>query len=309
MIKISGLRKAFGDIQAVDGINFEVRDGEIFGLLGPNGAGKTTTISMISGVLRPDAGHIEVDGLEIWKNPREVKGILGVVPQEIALYEDLTPLDNLRFWGRLHQLRGRKLEEGISEALDRVGLAQRAKDRVSHFSGGMKRRLNLAMGLLHRPKFLLLDEPTVGIDPQARLAILEIIREVASAGTTVLYTTHYMEEAEELCARIAIMDTGKILSTGSVEELSRQAGEGEILRLEGEFDEQDLQEFISTRPGLKLLRAEKGKAVFSIDPEGPGLTDILPEILQSAIKISDLSIQRPSLQSVFIALTGRELRD
>lgn len=309
MIKISGLRKAFGDIQAVDGISFEVRDGEIFGLLGPNGAGKTTTISMISGVLRPDAGHIEVDGLEIWKNPREVKGILGVVPQEIALYEDLTPLDNLRFWGRLHQLRGRKLEESISEALDRVGLAQRAKDRVSHFSGGMKRRLNLAMGLLHRPKFLLLDEPTVGIDPQARLAILEIIREVASAGTTVLYTTHYMEEAEELCARIAIMDTGKILSTGSVEELSRQAGEGEILRLEGEFDEQDLHEFISTRPGLKLLRSEKGKAVFSIDPEGPGLTDILSEILQSAIKISDLSIQRPSLQSVFIALTGRELRD
>lgn len=309
MIRIDGLKKSFGEIHAVDGISFEVREGEIFGLLGPNGAGKTTTISMISGVLRPDAGHIEVDGMEIWKKPREVKSILGVVPQEIALYEDLSPIDNLRFWGKLHNLRGRKLEESISEALNRVGLAQRAKDRVAHFSGGMKRRLNLAMGLLHQPKFLLLDEPTVGIDPQARLAILEIIREVASGGTTVLYTTHYMEEAQELCARIAIMDTGKILSTGSVEELSRQAGEGEILRLEGEFDEDSLRALITTIPGLKILHADSGKALLIIDPEGPGLMSLLPGVLRSELKISDLSIQRPSLQSVFIALTGRELRD
>jgi len=281
VIKIHGLKKSFGELHAVDGISFEVRDGEIFGLLGPNGAGKTTTISMISGILRPDAGLIEVDGMEIWKKPREVKSILGVVPQEIALYEDLSPTDNLRFWGKLHDLRGRELEESISQALKRVGLAQRAKDRVAQFSGGMKRRLNLAMGLLHRPKFLLLDEPTVGIDPQARLAILEIIRDVASTGTTVLYTTHYMEEAQELCARIAIMDEGKILSTGSVEELSRQAGAGEILRLEGEFDEKSLQELIQAHPGLKLLHAKDGKAILNIDPDGPGLMDVLPGILHS----------------------------
>jgi len=309
VIRIDGLKKSFGEINAVDGISFEVQDGEIFGLLGPNGAGKTTTISMISGILRPDAGRIEINGKEIWKHPREVKSIIGVVPQEIALYEDLTPVDNLRFWGKLHGLGGSALQDRVDVTLDRVGLGERAGDRVSQFSGGMKRRLNLAMGLLHEPRFLLLDEPTVGIDPQARLTILEIIKETARQGTTVLYTTHYMEEAQELCDRISIMDHGKILSSGTVDELRLQAGEGEIIRLEGDFSAATLRKLLAENPGLYLLAENPGTALLSVAADGPGLTALLPRILQSELQLSDLSIQQPSLQSVFIALTGRELRD
>jgi len=309
MIKIRDLHKSFGDIHAVDGIDLEVRDGEIFGLLGPNGAGKTTTISMISGILRPDTGRIEIDGMEIWDNPKKVKSILGVVPQEIALYEDLTPKDNLMFWGRLHGLRGDDLKTAMARSLEKVGLQTRGKDTVKTFSGGMKRRLNLAMGLLHSPKILLLDEPTVGIDPQARLTILEIIREIAGRGTTVLYTTHYMEEAEEICNRLAIMDHGKVLCTGTVEELRRRAGKAEVLRMEGDFDRADLYGAVEVVEGVKILHAAEGKALLSVDSEGPGLMAVMPAILDSGLKISDLSIQQPNLQSVFIALTGRELRD
>ncbi len=216
MIQIDRLRKCYGDLVAVDDVSFEVRDGEIFGLLGPNGAGKTTTINMICGVLRPDSGRVLVDDRDIWLHPKAVKQNLGVVPQEIAVYEDLTARDNLSFWGSLYGLTGSELGNRIDESLSRVGLAERGGDKVKTFSGGMKRRLNLCMGLLHRPKFLLLDEPTVGIDPQARLNILDVIGEVAAAGTTVLYTTHYMDEAEQLCDRIAIIDHGKILALGTL---------------------------------------------------------------------------------------------
>lgn len=309
MITIEGLRKHYGDIKAVDGIDLEVHDREIFGLLGPNGAGKTTTISMISGVLRPDAGRITFDGVNIWMEPKKVKRNLGVVPQEIAVYEDLTARDNLEFWGSLHGLRGASLKRAVHEALERVGLEDRARDAVKAFSGGMKRRLNLCMGLLHRPKFLLLDEPTVGIDPQARLAILDIVREVAEAGTTVLYTTHYMEEAQELCDRIAIIDKGRILTVGTLEALTRQSGESEVLRVIGAFDEAAAAERLSGLPGLRLIRVEDGTVLAGIDATGPGLLEVLPHILGSGLPIDDVSIQKPSLQSVFISLTGRELRD
>ncbi len=214
MIKVEHLLKRFGELTAVDDLSFEVRQGEIFGLLGPNGAGKTTTISMICGVLRPDAGRVLIAEQDIWLRPKAVKQAIGVVPQEIAVYEDLTARDNLSFWGSLYGLRGAELTARVNEALSGVGLGDRATDKVEQFSGGMKRRLNLCMGLLHRPKLLLLDEPTVGIDPQARLNILEVIREVAAGGTTVLYTTHYLDEAQELCDRLAIIDHGKILATG-----------------------------------------------------------------------------------------------
>ncbi|MCD4749155.1 MAG: ABC transporter ATP-binding protein [Thermoanaerobaculales bacterium] len=309
MIKIEGLQKSYGEIKAVDGIDLEVHDGEIFGLLGPNGAGKTTTISMISGVLKPDAGRVTIDDADIWLEPKKVKRSLGVVPQEIAVYEDLTARDNLSFWGSLHALRGKNLRGRIDDALGRVGLADRADSLVKTFSGGMKRRLNLCMGLLHRPKFLLLDEPTVGIDPQARLSILEIVREVAGAGTTVLYTTHYMEEAQELCDRIAIIDHGKILTIGTLDELTRQSGEGEVLKLIGSFDEMTATRFLSGVPGVKLLRVMEDTAMVSVRTDGPGLLAVLPSILESDLTIDDVSIQKPSLQSVFISLTGRELRD
>jgi ABC-2 type transport system ATP-binding protein len=309
MIQIEQLKKSYGSLVAVDGISFEVRVGEIFGLLGPNGAGKTTTINMICGVLRPDNGRVLIDDKDIWLEPKAVKRNLGVVPQEIAVYEDLTARDNLNFWASLHRLSGRERRERVNGALTRVGLSDRAGDKVKSFSGGMKRRLNLCMGLIHGPKFLLLDEPTVGIDPQARLTILEIIREVAAAGTTVLYTTHYMDEAEELCDRIAIIDHGKILTSGSLDELARIAGEGEVIRVSGSFDEDGKRELLESVPGVRVLSVEESSAVLAVEPEGPGVAAILPRLLEETLGIEDLSIQRPSLQSVFIRLTGRDLRD
>ena len=309
MIQVQHLRKAFGALVAVDDISLEVRDGEIFGLLGPNGAGKTTTINMICGVLQPDGGRVLVDDTDIWIEPRRVKQSLGVVPQEIAVYEDLTARDNLKFWGSLYGLGGAELRRRVDEALSRVGLAERAGDKVKGFSGGMKRRLNLCMGLMHEPKFLLLDEPTVGIDPQARLNILEVIREVAASGTTVLYTTHYMDEAEELCDRIAIIDHGKILTEGTLEELTRLAGEGEMVRLTGTFDSERGRALLERLHGVRVHSVEEGRAVLSIDTNGPGLTAVLPELFAGELAVDDVSIQQPSLQSVFIRLTGRELRD
>jgi ABC-2 type transport system ATP-binding protein len=309
MIQVEHLRKNFGELTAVDGVSFEVRDGEIFGLLGPNGAGKTTTINMICGVLRPDGGRVLVDDTDIWIEPKAVKQSLGVVPQEIAVYEDLTARDNLNFWGSLYGLKGSELRRRVDDALSRVGLAERSKDKVKGFSGGMKRRLNLCMGLLHAPKFLLLDEPTVGIDPQARLAILEVIRAAAESGSTVLYTTHYMDEAQELCDRIAIIDHGRILTVGTLEELTRMAGEGEMLRLTGSFDDEAARARLEGLDGLQLHSVEEGRAVLSVAADGPGLTAVLPKLLAGDLGVDDVSIQQPSLQSVFIRLTGRELRD
>ena len=309
MIRVENLRRCFGSLVAVDDVSFEVRDGEIFGLLGPNGAGKTTTINMICGVLQPDGGRVVIDDRDIWLEPAEVKRHLGVVPQEVAVYEDLTAFDNLAFWGSLYRLKGRELSSRIGDSLSRVGLADRAHDRVKTYSGGMKRRLNLCMGLLHRPKFLLLDEPTVGIDPQARLNILEVIREVAAGGTTVLYTTHYMDEAEQLCDRIGIIDHGRILAMGSLAELTRRAGEAEVLRLAGAFHDQETRDRLGAISGARVLRMDDDSAVLAIDGEGPGLLDVLPAVLDAGLGVEDVSIQRPNLESVFIALTGRELRD
>ena len=309
MIQIDGLRKTYDSLVAVDGVSFDVHDGEVVGLLGPNGAGKTTMINMICGVLQPDGGRVLVDNRDIWLEPKKVKQDLGVVPQEIAVYEDLNARDNLSFWGSLYGLSGSDLTDRIDESLSRVGLAERAGDKVKTFSGGMKRRLNLCMGLIHQPKFLLLDEPTVGIDPQARLNILDVIQEVAQAGTTVLYTTHYMDEAEQLCDRIAIIDHGRILALGTLAELTTTAGEAEVLRLSGDFSSQPSREGLHAIGGVRVLRSDDTSAVLSIDPEGPGLLAVLPEVLEGDLTVDDVSIQRPNLQSVFIALTGRELRD
>jgi ABC-2 type transport system ATP-binding protein len=309
MITVERVRRSFGDLVAVDDVSFEVRDGEILGLLGPNGAGKTTTLSMISGVLKPDSGRVLVDGRDIWLEPTEVKRRLGVVPQEVAVYEDLTARDNLSFWGSLYGLSGSELKQRVDEGLTRVGLAERGGDRVKGFSGGMKRRLNLCMGLLHRPRFLLLDEPTVGIDPQARLNILEVIRGVAASGTTVLYTTHYMEEAQELCDRIAIIDHGRILTVGTLGELTQLAGEAEVLRLTGTFAGSEARERLQAISGVRVLQAGDGSAMLSVAAGGPGLLAVLPAVLASGLALDDVSIQRPNLQSVFISLTGRELRD
>ncbi len=309
MIEVEGLRKSFGELVAVDDVSFSVNPGEIFGLLGPNGAGKTTTINMICGVLRPDGGRVVIHDRDIWIEPKKVKQTLGVVPQEIAVYEDLSARDNLSFWGSLYGLSGKSLKNRVNESLTRVGLSDRAKDKVKNFSGGMKRRLNLCMGLLHRPQVLLLDEPTVGIDPQARLNILEVVRDVAVSGTTVLYTTHYMDEAQDLCDRIAIIDHGKILTIGTLEELTRLAGEAEVLRLTGPFGDPEARDRLGAVEGVRILKADDRVAVLSVESKGPGLLAVLPRILEADLGVEDVSIQRPNLQSVFISLTGKELRD
>ncbi len=309
MITVERLRKSFGSLVAVDDVSFSVDKGEIFGLLGPNGAGKTTSINMICGVLKPDSGRVLIGGKDIWLEPKTVKRGLGVVPQEIAVYEDLSARDNLNFWASLYGLSGSDLRSRVDESLTRVGLSDRAGDKVKTFSGGMKRRLNLCMGLLHRPALLLLDEPTVGIDPQARLNILEVVREVAEAGTTVLYTTHYMEEAQELCDRIAIVDHGKILTVGTLDELTRLAGEAEVLRLTGDFQDPSVRERLAALDGVRILKTDDRLVVLSVEADGPGLLAILPQVLGAEFEVEDVSIQQPNLQSVFISLTGEELRD
>ncbi len=309
MLEVQRLHKSFGALVAVNDVSFDVAEGEIFGLLGPNGAGKTTAISMISGVLKPDSGRVLVDGRDIWLEPKKVKRSLGVVPQEIAVYEDLTARDNLDFWASLYGFSGRERTRRVNEALTRVGLSDRARDRVATFSGGMKRRLNMCMGLMHRPKLLLLDEPTVGIDPQARLNILDVIRNVASEGTAVLYTTHYMDEAEELCDRVGIIDHGSLLTVGTLAELSQLAGEGEVIRLSGDFDADTGRQRLDGIAGVTVHAVEPGAAVLLVQPDGPGLTGVLPELLAADLAVDGVSVQPPSLQSVFIRLTGRELRD
>ena len=309
MFRVENLQKRYGEIHAVDGVSFEVREGEIYGLLGPNGAGKTTTLSMMSGLLRPDEGRILFDDIDIVAEPIRVKEQLGVVPQETALYEDLSARENLRFWAGIYGLSGTALNEAVDRTLEQVGLEARAKDAVSKYSGGMKRRLNLALGLVHRPRAVLLDEPTVGIDPQARANILEVVRGVASAGTTVLYTTHYLEEAETLCDRIGIMDHGKILAEGTLAELKRQAGEEELVIIEGSFDAAEAREKMEEVPHARLVSAEQGKLVLATGGEGKAAVEVLSRAFGAGLDLDAVSIKPPSLNSLFLNMTGRELRD
>lgn len=308
MINVQGLSKRFGELRAVDRISFGVMPGELFGFLGPNGAGKTTTISMVSGLLRPDEGTISIGEYNLWESPRQAKRLLGLVPQEVALYEEFTARENLFFWGGLYGLSRAELAPSIDQTLQLVGLAERAREPVGRFSGGMKRRLNLAIGLVHRPKVLLLDEPTVGIDPQARNAILEIIRGIAHEGTTVLFTTHHLEEAEKLCDRIAILDHGKILQTGSVRELAKVVGDRDVITLRGRFSAGEIQQCLQQQP-VSVLTATDQLATLHLLGEHFGLASLVERLGKDGIDIADLSVQQPTLESVFLKLTGRELRD
>jgi ABC-2 type transport system ATP-binding protein len=309
MIEIADLKKSYGSTEAVKGISFQVASGEIYGLLGPNGAGKTTTISMISGLLRPDAGTALIGGRDIWIEPKAVKRTIGVVPQETAIYEELSARDNLQFWGSLFGLSGKTLREAVIRVLARVGLSDRAREAVSKYSGGMKRRLNLAMGLIHRPQVLFLDEPTVGIDPQARLAILDLIRAEAAAGTTVLYTTHYLDEAQQLCERLAILDQGRVLAEGTVAELTAMVGTGEVVTLLGSFTVEQMAPLLEGRDSLKVLSLDAGRVLVSLTQAKTEVPRLLQDLLVAGVAIESLAIKEASLQDVFIKLTGRELRD
>jgi ABC-2 type transport system ATP-binding protein len=308
MIRVENLCKAYRNLRAVDGVSFDVKEGELFGFLGPNGAGKTTSLSMISGLLKPDQGQIEINGIDVWQNPKAAKAQLGLVPQDISLYEELSARENLQFWGSLYSIPRSTLNKKIDELLEKVGLADRAKDAVSKYSGGMKRRLNLAVGLVHQPKVIFFDEPTVGIDPQSRNNILDLIRETAEAGTTIIFTTHHLEEAEMLCERIAIMDQGKILATGSVDELAAIVGDGEIVTIHGDFTALQFKE-IFANDGVTFVNINDSTSTISLPPSGPTIAVIMERLAQSQIKITDLAIQKPSLESVFLKLTGRALRD
>ena len=234
--KSKSLHKKFGDLLAVDEVSLKAHAGMIFGLLGPNGAGKLTTIGCISGLLEPTAGRVRVLGNDVVLDQRAAREHLGVVPQEVALYEDLSATENLSFWGAAYDLHGAQLKQRVRQVLVDTGLLDRAKEPVKRFSGGMKRRLNLGCGIIHQPKVLLLDEPTVGVDPQSRVHLLEVIRQQVAQGTCVLYTTHYMEEAETLCDQIAIIDHGQIIAAGTLSELRGLLGERDILRMSGRFD-------------------------------------------------------------------------
>jgi ABC-2 type transport system ATP-binding protein len=307
LIRAETLTKKFGDKTAVDGISFAVEGGEIYGLLGPNGAGKTTTLSMLSGLLTPDSGRITFDDVDLASEPIRFKRQLGIVPQEIAVYEELSAIENVRFWGSLYGLSGKALGQAVEVALGRVELSGRARDAVKTYSGGMKRRLNLALGLVHSPRALLLDEVTAGIDPQARASILDVVRAVADGGTAVIYTTHYLEEAERICDRIGIVDHGRLLAEGTLDELKARLGEEEVVTLWGRFAADAAQAALAGLPEVQVISAEEGRVAFTAG--GKGAAGLLGTIYGKGLAIERVAIEPPSLNALFLKLTGRELRD
>jgi len=308
MLQVQRLSKTFGAIRAVDAVSFEVRPGEIYGLLGPNGAGKTTTISIISGLLKPDAGEVAVAGLPFWSDPQKAKRIMGVVPQELAVYEELSGRENLEFWGRMAGLTARDARARTTELLAALTLSDRAKDAVKTYSGGMKRRINLGCALLHRPQLLLLDEPTVGIDPQARLNILEFIRNLRASGTAILYTTHYLEEAENLCQRIGIIDHGQLLAEGTLVELQERLGGDRLFALEADFSNSSPDNWDGFHRRFRVIqKSERQLVVAAIGTRDPA--DCLKDLLGLPVHVENVTLKRPSLNDVFLQLTGRELRE
>jgi len=308
MLQIDHLSKKFDTIKAVDDISFEVTEGEIFGFLGPNGAGKTTTISIIAGLLKPDSGKIHINSLDLDGDLKKIKRLMGVVPQEMAFYEELTAKENLLFWGKLYGVRKKELDERVQYYLEKTGLLGRENDALKKYSGGMKRRINLIIGLIHEPRLLLLDEPTIGIDVQTKLNIYEIIKEASSNGTTILYTTHNLQEAEELCHRIAILDLGKILALGTLDELIQIVGEKDIVIISGKFNIDMARTIISEFQQATVLSIEEGKLVLSLEASR-NISTLLEEFFKKGITIDDVSIKQPNLESVFLKLTGKELRE
>jgi ABC-2 type transport system ATP-binding protein len=308
MLKVSAVSKAFGTIRAVEGVSFHVSEGEIYGLIGPNGAGKTTTISMVCGLLRPDAGEIYVQGKLFSANPGEAKRLMGVTPQDLALYEELTGRENLEFWGRIAGLKAAEARARAGELLEALSLSDRAKDTVKTYSGGMKRRINLGCALLHRPRLLLLDEPTVGIDPQARARILEFISGLRASGTSILYTTHYLEEAETLCQRIGIIDYGKVLAEGTLSQLQERLGEGLVFTVEADFGGSVPAEWDGFAAHFRVLqKSDSQLVVAALGRRDP--SDCLKELLELPVRLQNVSLKRPSLNDVFLQLTGRQLRE
>lgn len=309
VLECEGLVKAFGDLVAVDDVGFHIAAGETYGLLGPNGAGKTTSISMIAGILEADAGKVMVAGKEITTRTTDGNAEIGYVPQDIAIYPDLTARENLRFFGKLYGIPKADLETRIHEVLEVIGLSDRGDDRTEDYSGGMKRRLNIGIGLLHEPSLLILDEPTVGVDPQSRNSILESVELLGRSGTAVLYTTHYMEEAERLCDRVAIIDGGKIRAEGTRRELVELVGQLDTISLGVVGSARKLAEALESVAGIESITAAEGSVEILVE----GASGLLPRILdiaqQSGVSVSGVNVVEPNLESVFLHLTGKALRD
>ncbi len=303
MIAVEGLCKRFGDIVAVDDVSFEVRRAETFGLLGPNGAGKTTTINILCGLLRPDSGTVLLNGMA---DPMraDVRASLGVAPQSLALYEELSARANLEFFGRINRLTGAKLKEQVATCLDIAGLTERGRSKVATFSGGMKRRLNLVCALLHEPLILLLDEPTVGVDPQSRNLIFETIERLKSEGRTIIYTTHYMEEAQRLCDRVAIIDHGKMLAMDTVANLITQHGGPSHIAAELERPPESREE-LTQRIGINGLEWQDDTVRFQTTEPMQSLA----VLNRSGVAFKTLKVETANLEDVFLNLTGRRLRD
>jgi ABC-2 type transport system ATP-binding protein len=308
-IEVKNLKKSFGDLVAVQDASFNAESGKVLSLLGPNGAGKSTTISMLSGLLAPTSGDASIMGHSVTKEPEAAKASLGVVPQDIALYPDLSARENLVFWGKMYGLRGAALKLRVDEVLEIIGLADRQKDHVGKFSGGMKRRVNIGAALLHKPEVIIMDEPTVGIDPQSRRHILDNVKELNRQGMTVLYTTHYMEEAAELSNHIAIMDKGMVIAYGTHDELIKMVGEETRIDVTLNTEGEKVLAAWRATEGVSKIDSLDGKVTALVDDSNR----VLPRLFEAAskvnVRITSVDIQEPNLETVFLHLTGRALRD
>jgi ABC-2 type transport system ATP-binding protein len=309
MIEVEQLRKTYGPLVAVEGATFTCQPGEIFGLLGPNGAGKSTTLGCICGLLTPTSGSVRVMGHDVVRDSRRAKQAIGVVPQEVALYDLLSARENLDYWGTAQGLSGRRLKERITAVLEAIGLADRAREPVKQFSGGMKRRLNFGAGILHEPRVLLLDEPTVGVDPQSRVRLLDLVRAQAAAGACVLYTTHYMEEAETLCDRLAVIDHGRLIAQGTLEQLRGMLGEKDVVRLTGAFPEAPVRSALAPAEGVEILGLDDGQLRLALTNGSARLPWLFDCLARAGAEVRGTTLTQPNLESLFIKLTGKELRE
>ncbi|MFS0779864.1 ABC transporter ATP-binding protein [Neobacillus sp. 3P2-tot-E-2] len=312
MLNVQELRKSFGKFDAVKGVSFSVEKGESFSLLGPNGAGKSTTINMLTGLYPPTSGSIQVTGVDVINNPKLAQKSIGVVPQEIALYGALSARENLKFWGRMYDLSGKALDKAVDEVLEIIGLTDRAKDKINTFSGGMKRRVNIGAAILHKPEVLIMDEPTVGIDPQSRNHILNTVKSLNQNGMTIIYTSHYMEEVEYLCERIGIMDHGELIACGTLRELRETIGDRSriIISMDKGFSKDiEIGSLIKNLVLKKdVLIKDNLLTVFHKEPHLV-LSDLIQLVTKTGTKITSVEIVEPNLESVFLHLTGRSLRD
>lgn len=308
-IEVNNLKKAFGDFQAVQGATFSAEAGEVLSLLGPNGAGKSTTISMLSGLLAPTSGDACIMGHSVIREPEHAKASLGVVPQDIALYPDLSARENLVFWGKMYGLRGAALKSRVDEVLEIIGLTDRQKDHVGKLSGGMKRRVNIGAALLHKPAVIIMDEPTVGIDPQSRRHILDNVKGLNQQGMTVLYTTHYMEEAAELSHHIAIMDKGKVIAYGTHEKLIKMVGEQTRIDITINTEAEKILPAWQRTEGVSKIDSLDGKLTALVDDSNRVLPRLFDAASKVNVRITSVDIQEPNLETVFLHLTGRALRD